>query len=103
MATQGGQRLSTPDLAAPYHGDAAALRRVEGGSSVALNLLVQAHSEDDRAHPRAHGSQLDRRVRPVLGDHCLVGKSPEGSRQPGGELKPGTILFYVRPKIRRLI
>ena len=26
-------------------------------------------------------------VRPVLGDHRLVGKSPEGSRQPGGRLE----------------
>jgi hypothetical protein len=26
----------------------------------------------------------DRRVRPVLGDHRLVGKSPDGSRQPVG-------------------
>ena len=31
--------------------------------------------------PGGDGSQLDRRVRPVLGDHRLVGKSPEGSRQ----------------------
>jgi hypothetical protein len=27
------------------------------------------------------GSSWARRVRPVLGDHALVGKSPEGSRQ----------------------
>jgi hypothetical protein len=33
------------------------------------------------------GSQLARRVRPVLGDRCLVGKSPEGSRQPGWETR----------------
>jgi hypothetical protein len=25
--------------------------------------------------------QLGRRVRPVPGDHCIVGKSPQGSRQ----------------------
>jgi hypothetical protein len=60
---------------------------LEGSSSAALNLLVQVYSEDDLAHRRAHGSQLDRRVRPVLGDHRLVGKSPEGSRQRGGRLK----------------
>jgi hypothetical protein len=35
------------------------------------------------------GSQLACRVRPVLGDYRLVGKSPEGSRQPGGGLEPG--------------
>jgi len=32
----------------------------------------------------SYSSQLAFRVRPVLGDH-LVGKSPEGSRQLGGE------------------
>jgi hypothetical protein len=31
-----------------------------------------------------------RRVRPVLGDHRLVGKSPKGSRQPGGDLNPAS-------------
>jgi hypothetical protein len=31
--------------------------------------------------PGGDGSQLDRRVRPVLGDDRLVAKSPEGSRQ----------------------
>jgi hypothetical protein len=30
---------------------------------------------------RGDGSQLAQRVRLVLGDHRLVGKSPEGSRQ----------------------
>jgi hypothetical protein len=30
-----------------------------------------------------NGSQLAQRVRPVLGNHRLVGKNPEGSRQPG--------------------
>jgi hypothetical protein len=33
------------------------------------------------------GSQLSQRVSPVLGDHCLMGKSPEGSRQSGGETR----------------
>jgi hypothetical protein len=37
--------------------------------------------------PGGDGSQLNRRVRPVLGDHRLVGKSPEGSRQLGGETR----------------
>jgi rhodanese-related sulfurtransferase len=31
------------------------------------------------------GPSLARRVRPVLGDQCIVGKSLEGSREPGGE------------------
>jgi hypothetical protein len=33
------------------------------------------------------GFQLGQRVRPVLGDHCLVDKSPEGSRQSAGETR----------------
>jgi hypothetical protein len=33
------------------------------------------------------GSQLAWRVRPVLDNHRLVGKSPEGSRQPVGRLE----------------
>ena len=37
--------------------------------------------------PGGDGSQLDRRVRPVPGDHRLVGKSPEGSRQGRGVLR----------------
>src|SRR5215211_7072697 len=38
------------------------------------------------------GSSSARRVKPVLGDYRLVGKSPEGSRQPGGrlELRPAS-------------
>ena len=31
------------------------------------------------------GSSSGRRVRPVPGAHCIVGKSPQGSRQPGEE------------------
>jgi hypothetical protein len=31
----------------------------------------------------------DPTVRPVFGDHRLVGKSPEGSRQPGGDFQLG--------------
>jgi hypothetical protein len=41
---------------------------------------------------RAVGSTLTLRVRVVLREHRLVGKSPEGSRQPGGDLNPGPIL-----------
>jgi hypothetical protein len=37
--------------------------------------------------PGGDGSQLGERVRPVLGDHRLVGKSPEGSRQRVGRLE----------------
>jgi hypothetical protein len=33
--------------------------------------------------PGGDGSQLNRRVRSVLGDHRLVAKSPQGSRQRG--------------------
>src|SRR5829696_3588227 len=33
------------------------------------------------------GSWLGRRGRLVLGDHRLVGKSPKGSQQPGGETR----------------
>jgi hypothetical protein len=31
--------------------------------------------------PSGDGSQLVRRVRPVPGDHCIVGKTRRGSRQ----------------------
>ena len=34
-----------------------------------------------------NGFQLAQRGEAVLGDHCPVGKSPEGSRQPGGRLE----------------
>ena len=34
------------------------------------------------------GSRLAQRVRSVFGDHRLVGKSAEGSRQPEGDLNP---------------
>jgi hypothetical protein len=40
-------------------------------------------AEDDPGIRLRRWLHLDHRVRPVLGDHCLVGKSPEGSRQPG--------------------
>jgi hypothetical protein len=38
-------------------------------------------AEDDPGIRLRRWFRLDRRVRPVLGDHRLVGKSPEGSRQ----------------------
>jgi hypothetical protein len=38
-------------------------------------------SEDNPRTPWRRWLRLDRRVRPVLGDHRLVGKSPEDSRQ----------------------
>src|SRR5215207_7634686 len=37
--------------------------------------------------PGGAGSQLAQRVRPVAVTTALVGKSPEGSRQPGGRLE----------------
>ena len=44
-------------------------------------MEVGLPAEDDDAPPGGNGSLLNPRARPVLGDHCLVGKSPEGSRQ----------------------
>ena len=44
-----------------------------------------AGENDGAPAPGGDGSQLDRMVRTVLGDSRLVGKSPEGSRQPGVE------------------
>jgi hypothetical protein len=38
-------------------------------------------NEDDPRTPWRRWLRLDRRVRPVVGDHRLVGKSPEDSRQ----------------------
>ena len=43
--------------------------------------------ENDDAPTWRRRLPAGRRVRPVLGDHRLVGKSPEGSRQPGGETR----------------
>jgi hypothetical protein len=34
--------------------------------------------------PGSNGHQLDWRVRPIPGDHCLVGKRPKAVRQPLG-------------------
>jgi hypothetical protein len=39
--------------------------------------------EDDSWHTVAPSVQLDRGVRLVLGDHCIVGKSPKGLAQAG--------------------
>jgi hypothetical protein len=44
-------------------------------------------SESNNACTRHRQLQLGPRVRPVLADYCLVGKSPEGSRQLGGETR----------------
>jgi hypothetical protein len=41
--------------------------------------------ENDEARTWLLRLQLDCWVRPVLGYHRLMGKSPEGSRQPGEE------------------
>jgi hypothetical protein len=45
-----------------------------------------AAKNDQAAHQVATAPSSPTGVRPVLGDHRLVGKSPKGSRQPGGEL-----------------
>ena len=49
--------------------------------------------------PGGDGSHLGRRARPVLGDHCLVGKRPEGSRQ----LEFGQLPCALCPFVRFLI
>jgi hypothetical protein len=43
--------------------------------------------ERRRSHLAATALQYGTRVRPVLGDHRLAAKSPEGSRQLGGETR----------------
>jgi hypothetical protein len=43
--------------------------------------------QDDARAPWRRWLHLDWRVRPVFGDHRLVGKRPEGSQQPGGETR----------------
>jgi hypothetical protein len=53
--------------------------------------------ENDGARTWPLRLQLDCSVRPVLGDHRLVGKSPEGSRQPGGETRTPTRLLKLPP------
>jgi hypothetical protein len=54
------------------------------------------------AHGGAVGLRLDWRVRPVLGDHRLVGKSPEarGSRTPGPKL-PTPCCSLCSPRLYR--
>src|SRR4029450_12890963 len=42
---------------------------------------------NDDARARRRRLRLGRRVRPVPGGHCIVGESPEGSRQPGGQTR----------------
>jgi hypothetical protein len=50
--------------------------------------------------PGSEGSHLGQRVRPVFGDHRLVGESPEGSRPPEGGLEPGPMLLAGRGQNR---
>ena len=53
--------------------------------------------------PGGDGHKLNQRVRPSLGDHCIVGKNPQGSRQlgvvsPAGQL-PGALSRDGRHKL----
>ena len=52
--------------------------------TAAYGTWVVRPARTTRPQPCGDGSELNRRVRPVLGDHRLVGKSLEGSRQPTG-------------------
>jgi hypothetical protein len=54
--------------------------------------------EEDAGYIAAPLAPPDRRVRSVLGDHRLVGKSPEGSWQLDGGLEPDPILLLRRPR-----
>src|SRR5215213_4546344 len=49
--------------------------------TVAYDTWVARPARTTTLPPSGDGSQLGQRVRPVLGNHCIVGKSPEGSRQ----------------------
>jgi hypothetical protein len=54
------------------------------------------------AHGGAVGLRLDWRVRPVLGDHRLLGKSPEarGSRTPGPKLHTRYVGWWYAERCR---
>jgi hypothetical protein len=52
--------------------------------------------EDDVGIRSRRWLNPNRRVRLVLGDHRLVSKSLEGSRQPGGDLHPPLGLIHAR-------
>jgi hypothetical protein len=49
-------------------------------------LVARSHGATWHAARWRRWLHPDRRVRPVLGDHRLVGQSPDGSRQPVGDL-----------------
>jgi hypothetical protein len=54
--------------------------------------------EDERGSARRRRLQLDRRVRPVLGEPLLMGKSRKGSRQLGGRLELRATLSSTQVK-----
>jgi hypothetical protein len=53
-----------------------------------------ADEKDDAPPPDGDGSQFDRRIRPALGDHCLVGKG----RRPGGSEHQDALAMAMLPK-----
>ncbi len=55
--------------------------------TAAYGTWVARPARPTRLAAGGDGSQLAQRVRPVLGEHPLVGKSPEGSRQLAGETR----------------
>src|SRR5215218_7328937 len=55
--------------------------------------------QERRFHTWRRRLHLVGKVRPVLGDHRLVGKSPKGSRQPGGETQSPRRLSAL-PEVR---
>jgi hypothetical protein len=59
-------------------------RTTSSRDSAYEGMFGSSAGENDDASTWRNGSQLNPRVKPVLGDHRLVAKSPEGSRQPDG-------------------
>ena len=55
--------------------------------TAAYGTWVARPTRTTMLRPGGDGSQLDRKARPVLGKPLLVGKSPKGSRQLGGETR----------------
>jgi hypothetical protein len=62
-----------------------------------------ARGEEHDAHAWRRRLRLGRRMRSVLGDHCLVGKSPEGSRQGGCPARRGISVGPPLQIIRRMV
>ena len=57
-----------------------------------------AGENGDAPHLAPAAPSLARRVRPVLGDDCIVGKSPEGSRQIGHQALNLSRVFSPRSR-----